>query len=309
MESQLIRWFRDRLPAHPLLRVGPGDDAAVLHAAGEPQTVVTTDLLMDGVDFRLSEIDPRRAGRKVLAVNLSDLAAMAARPVAAVISLALPRTGGGHLAQQLYEGLLPLAERYQVALAGGDTNAWDGALAVSVTALGEPTGSGPLLRSGARPGDEIVVTGDFGGSLLGKHLDFEPRVDEAMRLHERYRLHAGIDVSDGLAVDLEHLARESGCGMEIDLEAVPVSAAAKQMAAQGAKGKSPLDHALGDGEDFELILAVPQAEACRLVADQPLEVRVTRIGRCIAEAGLWQRDAAGKRSPLAATGWEHHFDE
>jgi thiamine-monophosphate kinase len=309
MESDFIRWLRDRLPPHPSLRVGLGDDAAILRLADRADTVVTTDLLTDGVDFRLSEIDPRRAGRKALAVNLSDLAAMAARPVAVVVSLALPRKGCDELARQLYEGLLPLAGQYDVAVAGGDTNTWDGPLAISITAIGETTDRGPLCRRGAVPGDSLVVTGQFGGSILGKHLDFEPRVAEAILLSDRYELHAGIDVSDGLSLDLARLVAESGCGAEIDSDAVPVAPAAHELAKDPCGNKSPLDHALGDGEDFELVLAIPPAEASRLLSDQPLDVPVTRIGRCTAELGLWTRDPQGGRHALLPTGWEHVFDE
>jgi thiamine-monophosphate kinase len=305
MESDFLRWVRHRLPDHPLVEVGPGDDAAVLRLPPQTGFVVTTDLLTDGVDFHLAEIDPRRAGRKALAVNLSDLAAMAAKPLAALVSLALPRADGGALARQLTEGMLPLAERYRLAIAGGDTNSWDGPLVLSITAFGETTPRGPLLRSGARPGDEIVVTGDFGGSILAKHLDFEPRVNEAILLNERFELTAGMDVSDGLSLDLSRLAEASGCGVEVDVSAVPVSAAAVQLAAMSPAGKTALEHALGDGEDFELILALPPDEASRLVDEQPLDVRVTRIGRCVAERGLWQRDPDGSRRPLPITGWEH----
>ena len=180
--------------------------------AGVDECVITVDTLTDHVDFELDRVDPRRMGRKALAANLSDLAAMAARPLAGVIALALPRTSGLELAVQLYEGLLPLAERHSLAIAGGDTNSWDGPLAVSITLIGAVTSRGPLLRSGAKPGDRIVVTGAFGGSILGRHLDFEPRVDEALLLAERYQLHAGIDVSDGVSVDLGHLVEESRCG-------------------------------------------------------------------------------------------------
>jgi thiamine-monophosphate kinase len=308
METDFIRWLRDRLPPHPSLQVGLGDDAAILRLADRADTVVTTDLLTDGVDFRLAEIDPRRAGRKALAVNLSDLAAMAARPVAVVVSLALPQQGCIELAQQLYEGLLPLAQEYDVAVAGGDTNTWHGPLAISITAIGETTRRGPLRREGASSGDVLVVTGQFGGSILGKHLDFRPRVAEALLLNDRYELHAGIDVSDGLSLDLARLVAESGCGAEIDPDAVPVAPAAQELANDPRGNKSPLDHALGDGEDFELILAVPPAEASRLLSDQPLDVPVTRIGRCTAEPGLWTRDPQGNRQTLPPTGWEHVFD-
>ena len=308
MEAEFIAWLRGRLPSHPLLQLGPGDDAAVLRLAEGGQCVVTVDLLTDGVDFRLDQIDPRRAGRKALAVNLSDLAAMASRPLAAVIALALPRRGGCDLAVQLYEGLLPLAQQYNVAIAGGDTNSWDGPLAISVTLLGSLTAHGPLRRGGARPGDRIVVTGAFGGSILGRHLDFEPRVREALLLAERYPLHAGIDVSDGLSLDLARLAGESGCGALIDPDAVPVAAAARRLPAQLADGSTPLDHALGDGEDFELILAVPPEAAERMAAEQPLAaVPLTVIGQFVPERGLWAADAAGQRRPLTPRGWEHRF--
>ncbi|MGA2065752.1 MAG: thiamine-phosphate kinase [Thermoguttaceae bacterium] len=307
MEREFIAWLRKRLPGHPRLRLGPGDDAAVLSMAGVEDCVLTVDLLTDQVDFELGRVDPRRVGRKALAVNLSDLAAMAARPLAAVAAVALPRQGGGALARELYEGMLPLAAEYDVAMAGGDTNSWDGPLVLSVTLLGATTARGPLRRSGARPGDRILVTGSFGGSLLGKHLDFEPRVREALLLHERYELHAGIDTSDGLSTDLAHLAEESGCGAVIQREAVPVSPAAGELAARLADGSTAWDHALGDGEDFELVLAVPPQEAERMLAQQPLGVPLTAIGQFVPEPGLWQRRGDGPRQPLAPSGWEHRF--
>ena len=133
MESELIAHLRRRLPSHPLLRLGIGDDAAVLRMAEVDDCVLTVDLLTDHVDFELARVDPRRVGRKALAVNLSHLAAMAAEPLSGVVALVLPREGGMKLAVALYEGLLPLAEQYGVAIAGGDTNSWDGPLAVSVT--------------------------------------------------------------------------------------------------------------------------------------------------------------------------------
>ena len=307
MEQQFIAWLRERLPPHPLLRLGPGDDAAVLRMAGVDECVITVDLLTDGVDFILAEADPRRIGRKALAVNLSDLAAMAARPLAAVLAVALPRQGGRELAMKLYEGILPLAERYDLAIAGGDTNSWDGPLVITATLLGQVTAHGPLCRKGARPGDRILVTGAFGGSILGRHFDFEPRVREALLLNERYRLHAGMDVSDGLAIDLARLARESGCGAIVDADRVPIHGDARRLTSEQADGRTPLDHALGDGEDFELILAASPDEARRMLADQPLDVPLSDIGEFGIERGLWQRDGSGPVQPLTATGWEHKF--
>jgi thiamine-monophosphate kinase len=323
MESNFIAWLRDRLPPDPRLRLGPGDDAAVLRLGNRAECVATVDLLTDGVDFKLSGVggvDPRRVGHKALAVNLSDLAAMGARPLAALIAVALPRKGGEKLAVELFEGLLPLAQRFNVALAGGDTNSWDGPLVISITAIGELTQRGPLVRSGAKPGDQIIVTGPLGGSILGRHLDFEPRVNEALLLHERYTLHAGIDISDGLAKDLGHIATESGCGAIVEQGSIPVSDAAKKLAADLNDGSTPLDHALFDGEDFELILAAPPDDAQRMLADNtplPLgEGRVRgaapmslyRIGEFVAEPGLWLVDASGQRVPLPPRGYEHRFE-
>jgi thiamine-monophosphate kinase len=325
MERELISWLRENLPPHPLLRLGLGDDAAVLRMAGVDECVITVDLLTDQVDFELSKVDPRRVGRKALAVNLSDLAAMAAKPLAGVIALALPRGGTacGHgsphpsplpvgdvksameLAVALYEGMLPLAERYDLAIAGGDTNSWDGPLAISITLLGAVTPRGPLRRDGAKPGDRILVTGAFGGSILGRHLDFEPRVTEALELHARYDLHAGIDVSDGLSLDLAHILEESRCGAVIDIDAVPVADDARRLAKRLGDGSTALDHALADGEDFELVLAVPAEEARKMIAEQPIGVPLTDIGEFVAEPGLWQIDRGGLRRPLAARGWQH----
>lgn len=305
METELIAQLRPRLPSHPLLKLGIGDDAAILDGAQGADWVVTVDMLTDQVDFLLDRVDPRRVGRKALAVNLSDLAAMASRPVAAVVALVLPRKGGMELALTLYEGMLPLAEEFGMAIAGGDTNSWDGPLAVSVTAIGQTTARGPLRRNGARPGDRILVTGRLGGSILGRHFDFRPRIHEALALAERYSLHAGIDISDGLARDLAHLVEESGCGAVVDLASVPVSEDAVRLSDQRADGMTPLDHALADGEDFELILAVPAEEAERMVAEQPLDVPVTMIGQFVAEPGLWQQDSTGQRSPMPVRGFEH----
>ena len=141
--------------------------------AANADTLVTVDMLSDRVDFDVSQADSRRIGRKALAVSLSDIAAMAGVPQAAVVALTLPVTGGLELAQRMFEGMLPLAEQYQVALAGGDTNSWDGPLVISVTLLGAVSEKGPLTRGGAAPGDRILVTGPLGGSILGKQFDFE----------------------------------------------------------------------------------------------------------------------------------------
>jgi thiamine-monophosphate kinase len=238
-----------------------------------------------------------------LAVNLSDLAAMAARPTAAFVSIAFPIAEGMDAAAEFYEGLFELAKRFDVVIAGGDTNRWSGALVVNIALLGNPTGRGPVMRSGGCVGDQLLVTGSVGGSRLGTHLDFDPRVEEAIWIHEHEELHAAIDVSDGLSLDLSRMAEESGCGAEIELAAIPVSRAANTLSK--TDGLSALEHALSDGEDFELLLALPKEAAERLARTQPLNVRLTRIGQLVKEQGLWQIDAAGQRSRLTPSGYLH----
>lgn len=302
MEAEFHRWLRAHVPALPSFPLGLADDAAICSIVSPPM-VVTTDLLSDGVDFRLPCDDLRRVGRKALAVNLSDLAAMAAVPAGVVVSIALPRAGVGphsplDTAIMLYEGLLALTAEFGISVAGGDTNTHDGPLVISVTAFGFVTDRGPLTRTGGRSGDKLLVTGSLGGSIAGHHFDFTPRVREALLLHEQFALHAGMDISDGLALDVSRLAAASGCGAVIYPAAVPISAAARELS-------DPLQHALGDGEDFELLLAASADVADALVAAQPLACGITCVGELIAEKGLWQSTNDGNRTPLAATGWQH----
>lgn len=313
MELEFIHWLREHVPDRPCAKLGLSDDAAVVSLEGRSELVVTTDLLTDAVDFQLGTHEPQRVGRQALAANLSDLAAMAAKPLAALISIALPRNGGANLsalelAKQLYEGLLPLAAEYDVAIAGGDTNTYDGPLVLSVTAMGLLTGRGPLTRSAGQPGDWLLVTGTLGGSILGHMLDFTPRVHEAVLLHGNYDLHAGIDISDGLALDASRLAQASDCGALLYLDRVPVSADAVRLSEREDAhdiSAAALRHALGDGQDFELLLAAPPTVAQAILRDKPTHCTITPVGKLIAETGLWQRSDDGQRQPLEATGWRH----
>jgi len=302
-EFAFIDWVRQRTPAAANVIVGPGDDTAVLRPTSG-SLLVTTDMLLEGSCFRLAEAGPRRVGRKALAVNLSDIAAMAGVPTAAVVSVGLPRAGGREFAEQLYLGTRDLADAFGVPLVGGDTNSWDGPLSISMTVLGEATARGPVLRSGAKVGDWIMVTGPLGGSILGHHLDFTPRVREAIRLHYTAQLHAMIDVSDGLARDLHHICAESRCGAVLFAEAIPITDAARQLAARD--GRSPLEHALADGEDFELVFTVAPIEGERLLREQPVAgISVCRIGEIVAD-GYWL-ERAGKREKLEPMGYEHRL--
>jgi thiamine-monophosphate kinase len=302
-EFAYIDWLRQQTPADPRVLLGPGDDTAALRWPSGSPCLVTTDMLLEGSCFRLAEAGPRLVGRKAMAVNLSDIAAMAGRPVAAVVSVGLPRNGGRALAEELYRGLRQLADAFDTAIVGGDTNSWDGPLVISVTLLGEAAARGPVPRSGARPGDWLLVTGSLGGSILGKHLTFTPRVREALQLHAEAGLHAMIDVSDGLAADVGHICQESRCGAVLWADAIPISTAARSV----NDGRSALEHALSDGEDFELVLALPASEAQRLVKEQPVPgITLAAIGECI-EQGLWL-DEGGRRRALEPAGYVHQLD-
>lgn len=309
METDFLDWLLPRMPADPRLDVPPGDDAAVIRPPAGRRTVVTTDMLMEGTDFVFGlECTPRAVGHKALAVNLSDLAAMAARPEAVVVAVTLPRRGGDAVARGLHEGIAALAAAHDVALAGGDTNAWDGPLVVSITALGSVPPGRAWRRDGARPGDLLVVTGPCGGSLLGRHLEVAPRCREALAIAERHEVHAAIDVSDGLSLDLARMMAASGTAAVIDLASVPIHPDAARIAARPGDGRSTLDHALGDGEDFELVLAMPPADARALVADPPPGLAPAIIGAVEAGSGLVASDAAGGRRPLEPRGFVHAFD-
>jgi thiamine-monophosphate kinase len=302
-EFAYIDWLRQQTPLHPRVLIGPGDDTAAVQFRSSQPCLVTTDMLLEGSCFRLAEAGPRLVGRKAMAVNLSDMAAMAGRPVAAVVSVGLPRRGGRALAEELYRGLREMADAFDTAIAGGDTNSWDGELVISVTLLGETTSRGPVRRSGARPGDWLLVTGPLGGSILGKHLTFTPRVREAIQLHAATEIKAMIDISDGLAADVGHICAESKCGAVLRAETIPMTPAARQI----NDGRSPLEHALGDGEDFELVFAVSPDVAPHLLAEQPLSgVTLYHIGECV-EQGLWLEEA-GQRSELKASGYVHELE-
>ncbi len=299
-EFGYIDWLRRRTPADPRVLLGPGDDTAALRLTPGVPCLVTTDMLLEGSCFLLKEAGPRLVGRKAMAVNLSDIAAMAGRPVAAVVSAGLPRQGGRALAEELYLGLRELADAFDTAVVGGDTNSWDGPLVLSVTLLGEASGRGPVRRSGARPGDWLLVTGPLGGSIFGKHLTFTPRVREAVQLHTLADLHALIDISDGLAADVNHLCSESRCGAVLRAESIPLT----PEAGRAADGRSPLEHGLTDGEDFELVLAVSPDDGRRLLAEQPVEgITLSHIGECV-EKGLWL-EQGGERRALEPKGYEH----
>lgn len=309
METEFVDWLLRRIPADVRLEVPPGDDAAVLRPPAGRRTVVTTDMLMEGVDFVLGpDCPPQAVGHKALAVNLSDLAAMAARPEAIVVAVALPRHGGDAIARGLHEGIAALAAHHGVTLAGGDTNAWDGPLVVTITAVGSVAAGVAWRRDGARPDDLLVVTGPCGGSILGRHLAVAPRCREALAIAARHTVHAAIDVSDGLSLDLSRMMAASGAAAVVDLAAVPIHPDAERLAARSDDRRSPLDHTLADGEDFELVLAMPPADARALVANPPPGLAPAIFGVVQAGSGLLARAADGTTRPLEPRGFIHAFD-
>ena len=302
-EFELIDWIRRHAPITPPVTVGIGDDAAVIDPTVGRVQIVTTDMLMEGVDFVWPQASAQQIGRKAVAVNLSDIAAMAARPIAAFVAVALPRERGPTFATDLYAGVLDICQQYGVTLAGGDTNTWDGPLVVSVTIVGEAIGPRPILRSGAQPGDWILVTGAFGGSILGRHLDVTPRLREAARMVELAELHALIDVSDGLAADLHHILEESRVGARLLADAIPIHPDVLRM----SDGQSALTHALSDGEDFELIAILAPDSAEGLLNKWDLKTPLTKIGEIEAQPGCRLTNADGSSVDLPPRGWRYEW--
>ncbi|GAB4148771.1 MAG: thiamine-phosphate kinase [Planctomycetaceae bacterium] len=300
-EFEYIDWIRQTAKQNPFLPIGIGDDTAMLALQNGRQTLLAADMLMEGVHFTLEAVTPRQIGRKALAVNLSDIAAMAGHPRAALVSVAFPQNAAGSLPRKVHKGIEELADQFDVVIAGGDTNSWNGPLVINVAVIGEPAEHGPVLRSGARVGDWIFVTDRLGGSLAGKHFSFTPRVEEALQLAECVDLHAMIDISDGLAADLHHILEESEVGAEIDSAKIPISEAAFSL----NDSLSPLQHALQDGEDFELLFTVSEVDGKRLVQQSPLNVSLTQIGNITRETGCFLVEETGRKTDLPALGWKH----
>jgi len=271
-ELELVRWVMERAEA-------TGDDCAVLDCPGWGTLLVTTDSVIDGVHARWHVDGPGAFGYKAIARGLSDIAAMAGEPRWAVLAVCLPHDVTEEEAQALYAG----AERAGCKLVGGDTAFGPTPYAVG-TVIGKAHRKGPVLRSGARVGDWIVVTGPLGGSLAsGKHKTFVPRVAEARELHETCDLSAMIDVSDGLSTDLHHILRASRVGARVDAAAIPRT--------EGAT----LGNALDDGEDYELLATVRPG---------PLPPFATRIGVVTAKDAILVHPD-GREEPLVARGYEH----
>ena len=318
MEHQFHDWLKSksstgslsigglRFAASRRVVTGIGDDAAIIDFAGQP-LVITTDAIAEGTHFNLldqaEDSDLTRAaferiGRKALAVSLSDIAAMGATPIAVTLSFQCPESLVIENLKALYNGAARLAAEFDLEIVGGDTNTWADGLVVSSTVIGtrKPELTGWSL-DGAKDGDAIYVSGAFGGSIHGRHFDFEPRLRLASHLADHYQINSATDATDSLTVDLMAIAKASGVSFAIDLDAVPISTDV-----QASDSKSALEHALSDGEDFELIFTVSPEVETRLDQATDLPTQITKIGRVsVGSPALCDM----KNDPISVSGYEH----
>jgi len=306
-EFDLIDRLTRSLPTNNSMVIGPGDDCAVLDLGIDDRLLLfKTDAVVEGVHYPPGTA-PRRIGHKALGRCLSDIAAMAGTPVAALVTIALPTDFDPEVVAAIYAGINTLARRHEVAIAGGETTSNPERTLISIALLGWAPRGKAVLRSGAEAGDALFVTGALGGSLAGKHLDFEPRLPEARWLAGHFPVRAMIDLSDGLAGDLRHVLKASRVGAELLSSAIPISLEAKRAAKAHTNGKPPLLAALTDGEDFELLFTVPSRSAVPLLdawKQQFPKLPLSCIGKITAGDTIIIKDKYGVR-PLSAHGYTH----
>jgi thiamine-monophosphate kinase len=308
-EKSLIRKIRRRARSGSAVVTGIGDDCAVLRLPPGHELLVTTDFTIEKVHFRRDWHRPDVVGRRCLARGLSDIAAMGGRPLAAFLSLALASDVPQKWVDRFLTGLLGLADEFKVPLAGGDTAESPAGIQADIVVVGSVPRGKAVLRSGARPGDRIYVTGELGasaaalvrlaaerpmGPVAGAHFDPKPRLAVGEWLRRRGLPSAMIDVSDGLSTDLEHLCQESHVGAEIEAGAIPLPRVGRR------KPETALELALHGGEDYELLFTSSKDVPARVAG-----VRVTRIGQITRVHGMRLLDAEGRPRKLEARGWEH----
>lgn len=322
-ELEIVRWLQSRSRPNPRAMLGIGDDMAVV-GIDSGSILLASDMLLDGVHFDSRVHSLELIGRKAVACNLSDCAAMAVRPRAVTLSIALSPDINTADTFRLLEAVARTAEEFGAELVGGDTNRWSGPLAIDIAVLAEPYGGiAPVTRHGARVGDRLFVTGPLGGSLRGKHLTFTPRVRAAMALASSFGsdLHAMMDITDGLSLDLWRMCQASGVGAVLDETLLMSAASADAHAASNDDGRSVLDHVLSDGEDFELLLSVAPGSSPPAVELLPIgEMTVSgsetfpmtplpsrERDRCegFSDGLLFLRRPDGARNPLAPRGYVH----
>jgi len=292
-EFDFIDWIQSQAKSTDFVQLPQGDDLAVLKWNADDLLLVGVDQVLDGVHFDSKIHSPREIGRKVVNRNFSDCAAMACLPAALVVSAGLPMGAGLDYAQSIYQGMREAADAFNCPIVGGDTGSWPGRLVLSVTVLGRSAGIAPVSRKGAKPGDSIYVTGSLGGSILGRHMEFQPRIEIARELARTGRISAMLDISDGLSRDLRHICQQSHVGAIIEANQIPIHEDARSLSAKD--GRPPIDHALHDGEDHELLFTSAGS------IEHP---SVVCIGKTTADpAILIRRD--GTLSPLELLGWQH----
>ncbi|MCX5715844.1 MAG: thiamine-phosphate kinase [Candidatus Omnitrophica bacterium] len=274
---------------------GIGDDCAVLKWTREKHLLATVDMLIEDEHFKRA-VAPSAIGWKALCCGISDIAAMGGVPKWALISAGLPKDLSVAYVDKIYAGLAKAAKRFGVSIVGGDTNA-SRKMILDVTVFGEVKKENLVLRSGAKPGDLIFVTGSLGGSVYGKHLNFTPRLKEAQVLVKNFKVNSMIDISDGLSSDLGHILEQSKAGAIVYEYLIPKSKRART-----------IENALSDGEDFELLFTMPAKEALRLLEKKRklFKMPVTRIGTIVGEKYDSKLvDIFGRKRDLQAKGFTH----
>ncbi len=300
-EFDLIRYITELTQDQSSsIELGIGDDCAVWNV-DQSKILLATDMLIEEVHFDLKNVSYEQVGRKALAVNLSDVAAMGGKPTAALVSLGIPVSASVQSIQDLMYGLIMLSVQYDTVVVGGDTTSHDGPLIINVAITGVVP-EHPVVRSGAKEGDSVFVTGALGGSLSGHHWSFQPRLKESNYLTSHYDIHSMIDLSDGLASDIRHISQASVIGCILNEDEIPISDRVDKRLSQTER----LHHALSDGEDFELLFTV-----CSEVGDQLKqqdEIEVHEIGVMQGDSDqVLMKNSHGELVQLPDAGWKHHF--